>query len=42
MLVGNNREIMGRHTNGPCLNVLGWTATVLMAAAAVALLVTSV
>lgn len=41
MLVSKNREIMGRHTNGPWLNVLGWTATVLMAAAAIALLVTS-
>ena len=42
MLVSNNREIMGRHTNGPWLNVLGWTATVLMAVAAIALLVTAV
>lgn len=42
MLVSNNREIMGRHTNGPWLNLLGWTATVLMAVAAIALLVTAV
>ncbi len=36
MLVGNNRDIMGEHTNGPWLNLFGWAATVLMAAAAVA------
>jgi Mn2+/Fe2+ NRAMP family transporter len=39
--MSNDRRIMGGHTNGPWLNVLGWTATVLMTAAAVALLVTS-
>ena len=36
MLVGNNRKIMGPHTNGPWLNVLGWTATAIMTAAAIA------
>ena len=41
MLVSNNRAIMGRHTNGPWLNVLGWTATVVMALAAAAFFVTS-
>jgi NRAMP (natural resistance-associated macrophage protein)-like metal ion transporter len=40
MLVGNNRKIMGEHTNGPWLNLLGWTATTLMAAAAVAFFAT--
>jgi NRAMP (natural resistance-associated macrophage protein)-like metal ion transporter len=40
MLVGNNRKIMGPHTNGPWLNGLGWTATVLMAAAAIAFFAT--
>ena len=36
MLVGSDRKIMGAHTNGPWLNVLGWTATAIMAAAAIA------
>jgi NRAMP (natural resistance-associated macrophage protein)-like metal ion transporter len=39
MLVGNNRKIMGEHTNGRWLNLLGWTATAIMAAAAVAFFV---
>jgi len=37
MLVGGNRHIMGEHVNPRWLNVLGWTATLLMTAAAVAL-----
>ena len=37
MLVGGNRRIMGEHVNPRWLNVLGWTATALMTAAAVAL-----
>jgi len=41
MLVGNNREIMGAHVNGPWLNALGWTATALMSLAALAFLVSS-
>lgn len=41
MLVGNNRKVMGEHTNGFWLNLLGWTATACMTLAAVALLVTS-
>jgi Mn2+/Fe2+ NRAMP family transporter len=41
MLVGNNRAIMGEHVNGVWLNVLGWGATAVMAAAAVAFLVTA-
>jgi len=40
MLVGNNRSIMGEHTNGFWLNLFGWTATVLMTAAAVAFFTT--
>jgi len=39
MLVGNNRTIMGAHTNGAWLNVLGWTTTMVMTAAAVAFFV---
>ena len=41
MLVSNNRAIMGERTNGPWLNALGWTATAVMTAAAVAFFVTS-
>ena len=41
MLVGNNQQIMGRHTNGFWLNLLGWTATAVMTFAAIALCVTS-
>ena len=41
MLVSSNPNIMGERTNGPWLNILGWTATVLMTAAAVAFLVIS-
>ncbi len=40
MLVGNNRNIMGEHTNGSWLNLFGWTATALMTVAAVAFFVT--
>ena len=36
MLVGGNPRIMGQHVNGPWLTVLGWTATAVMTAAAVA------
>ena len=41
MLVSNNRNIMGEHTNGAWLNILGWTATAVMTAAAVAFFMTS-
>jgi len=41
MLVGNNRHIMGEHTNSFWLNLFGWTATALMTAAAVAFFMTS-
>ena len=41
MLVSSNPNIMGERTNGPWLNILGWTATGLMTAAAVAFLVIS-
>ncbi len=39
MLVGSNPRIMGEHVNGFWLNLLGWTATAVMAAAAVAFFV---
>jgi NRAMP (natural resistance-associated macrophage protein)-like metal ion transporter len=41
MLVGNNKKIMHNHTNGRWLNVLGWTATTLMTAAALAFFATA-
>src|SRR5262245_34067166 len=37
MLVGNDARIMGEHTNGRWLNILGWTATGVMTLAALAL-----
>jgi Mn2+/Fe2+ NRAMP family transporter len=40
MLVGNNRRVMGHHVNGRWINILGWTTTVVMFAAAVALVLT--
>jgi Mn2+/Fe2+ NRAMP family transporter len=41
MLVGGNRTIMGEHTNGSWLNVLGWSATAMMSLAALALVASS-
>jgi len=38
MLLANNRKAMDRWTNSRTLNVMGWTATALMGAAAVAML----
>ncbi len=35
MLIANNRKVMKSRTNGPLLNVLGWTTTALMFVAAV-------
>jgi NRAMP (natural resistance-associated macrophage protein)-like metal ion transporter len=40
MLIANNRAVMGDHTNGMPINTLGWIATGLMFAAAIALVVT--
>jgi NRAMP (natural resistance-associated macrophage protein)-like metal ion transporter len=37
MLVSNDRKIMGDHTNGRFLNILGWTTTALMSLAAAVL-----
>ena len=39
MLISSNRKIMQNKTSGPTSNVLGWIATIAMAAAAVAILV---
>ncbi|HZO42367.1 MAG TPA: divalent metal cation transporter [Methylomirabilota bacterium] len=41
MLVGSNPAIMGKRTNGPWLNVLGWLTTALMFFAAIAFFVAS-
>lgn len=38
MLVSNNQKVMGAHVNGPFLNLVGWSAALVMAAAAVGLL----
>jgi len=40
MLVANNRRVMQDRANGRWLNLLGWTTTVIMFAAAVALVLT--
>src|SRR6266436_6230980 len=40
MLVANNRQIMGDRVNGRWSNLLGWTTTVVMFVAAVALVLT--
>lgn len=37
MLVANNNKVMGDRTNGPFTNILGWFATVVMFAAAIAM-----
>jgi NRAMP (natural resistance-associated macrophage protein)-like metal ion transporter len=42
MLVSNNRAAMGERTNGRPLNIVGWTTTVVMGVAAIALVVTSI
>ena len=42
MLISNNRRAMGDRTNGRLLNVLGWTTTLVMGAAAIALIVLTV
>ena len=40
MLVANNRKVMGQRVNGRWTNILGWITTVVMFAAAVALVLT--
>ena len=39
MLIANNRAIMGNHVNSRTLNVLGWTTSLVMFVAAIALVV---
>ncbi|HLJ59224.1 MAG TPA: divalent metal cation transporter [bacterium] len=40
MLISNNPEVMGKRVNGMALNVVGWSTTVVMTAAVVALAAT--
>jgi len=40
MLVANNRQIMGHRVNGRWANILGWTTTLVMFLAALALVLT--
>jgi NRAMP (natural resistance-associated macrophage protein)-like metal ion transporter len=40
MLMANSKKVMGEHTNGRWINVLGWCATVAMFAAAAGLVLT--
>lgn len=40
MLIGNNKRIMGQHTNSMFSNILGWTIVGIMAIAAIALIFT--
>ncbi len=42
MLVSNSRAAMGARTNGRLLNVVGWVTTIVVGAAAVGLIVTSI
>lgn len=39
--VANNRKVLGDRINGPVLNLLGWFTTIVMFAAAIALVVTN-
>lgn len=41
MLIANNPDVLGEHTNGPWLNIFGWLTTGIMAVAAAALIVTT-
>ncbi len=40
MLIANNKQVMGEQINGRWMNILGWTTTLLMFAAAVGLVLT--
>ena len=42
MLVSNDRAAMGERTNGRLLNVVGWLTTIVMGAAGIGLIVTSI
>jgi len=38
MLIGNSKKIMGEHTNSSFSNIMGWSITVIMSVASIALL----
>ena len=40
MLVSNNKDVMGKRVNGTLTNLLGWTTTILMSAAALGMFLT--
>jgi len=40
MLIANNKKVMGKRTNGPFTNIVGWLAAVLMFAAAAGMILT--
>ena len=40
MLVSNSKKVMGKRTNGPLTNFLGWSTAVIMIAAAIGMFVT--
>ena len=40
MLVANNKKVMGKRTNGPFTNIIGWLAAAIMFAAAIAMFAT--
>src|SRR5947208_3531317 len=40
MVVSNNQKVMGKRTNGPLTNVLGWSTAAIMTAAAIGMFVT--
>jgi Mn2+/Fe2+ NRAMP family transporter len=40
MLIANNRKVMGHRVNGGWTNMVGWTTTVVMFAAALGLVLT--
>jgi Mn2+/Fe2+ NRAMP family transporter len=40
MLIANNKKVLGARVNGRVTNIVGWTTTALMFAAAIGLIVT--
>jgi Mn2+/Fe2+ NRAMP family transporter len=42
MLITRNPGIMGRHVNGPAINLLGWVTTAAIFAASIGLVISSV
>jgi NRAMP (natural resistance-associated macrophage protein)-like metal ion transporter len=40
MLVSNSKKVMGKRTNGPLTNILGWSTAAIMTAAAIGMFVT--